>query len=112
MCDTEGFLSFVGRRDQLIKSYGYRVSPDEVEELIHDSKLVAEVAVHGRPDEVAGAVIVAHVIPSDPGAFSTGALLEYCHAQMPAYMVPRVVEVHTVLSRTATGKVDRRALAG
>jgi len=110
--DAEGFLSFVGRRDQLIKSYGYRVSPDEVEELIHDSMLVAEVAVHGRPDELAGAVLVAHVIPSDPGAFSAGALLDYCHARMPAYMVPRVVEVHAALPRTATGKVDRRALAG
>jgi acyl-CoA ligase (AMP-forming) (exosortase A-associated) len=109
--DDEGFLSFVGRRDQLIKSYGYRVSPDEVEELIHDSQLVSEVAVHGRPDEVAGAVLVAHVIPADPNAFSTGALLEYCRGQMPAYMVPRVVEVHATLPRTSSGKIDRRALA-
>jgi len=109
--DAEGFLYFVARRDQLIKSYGYRVSPDEVEELILDSKLVAEVAVHARPDDVSGAAIVAHVIPSDPRGFSTGTLLDYCRARMPAYMVPRVVEVHDVLPRTPSGKVDRRALA-
>jgi len=110
-CDQEGFLYFVGRRDQLIKSYGYRVSPDEVEELIHDSNLVTEVAVHGRPDEVSGAAIVAHVIPADPRAFATNTLLDYCRARMPAYMVPKVVEVHDVLPRTPSGKIDRRALS-
>jgi len=110
-CDEEGFFYFVGRRDQLIKSYGYRVSPDEVEEVIHDSKLVAEVAVHGRPDEVSGAAIVAHVIPADPRAFATSTLLDYCRARMPAYMVPRVVEVHDVLPRTPSGKIDRGALS-
>jgi acyl-coenzyme A synthetase/AMP-(fatty) acid ligase len=109
--DQEGFLYFVARRDQLIKSYGYRVSPDEVEEMIHDSKLVSEVAVHGRPDPVSGAVIVAHVIPADPHAFATDTLLEYCLARMPAYMVPKFVEVHDVLPRTPSGKIDRGALS-
>lgn len=109
--DEEGFLYFLGRRDQQIKSYGYRVSPDEVEELIHASKLVAEVAVHGRPDEFSGAAIVAHVIPRDPSAFATSALLEFCRARMPAYMVPKIVEVHDRLPRTPSGKIDRGALA-
>ena len=109
--DAEGYLYFVGRRDQLIKTHGYRVSPDEVEELIHDSKLVAEVAVHGRPDEVSGAAIVAHVIPADPPAFAASALLEYCRTRMPPYMVPRFVEVHDALPRTPSGKIDRKALA-
>ena len=109
--DEEGFLYFVGRRDQLIKTHGYRVSPDEVEELIHGSRLVAEVAVHGRPDATSGAAIVAHVIPADPDAFAASALLAYCRERMPAYMVPRDVLVHAELPRTASGKIDRRALA-
>jgi acyl-CoA synthetase (AMP-forming)/AMP-acid ligase II len=109
--DPDGFLYFVARRDQLIKCYGYRVSPDEVEELIHGSTLVAEVAVHGRPDAVSGAAIVAHVIPVDPTAFVTGALLEYCRARMPAYMVPKFVEVHDDLPRTSSGKIDRGAFS-
>lgn len=110
--DQEGFLYFVGRSDQLIKSYGYRVSPEEVEELIYASRLVAEVVVHGRPDAVAGASIVAHVVPVEPGLFEPRALLEYCRANMPAYMVPKVIEVHDGFPRTASGKVDRKALAG
>jgi acyl-CoA ligase (AMP-forming) (exosortase A-associated) len=109
--DSEWFLTFVGRCDQLIKSHGYRVSPDEVEELIHDSALVTEVAVHGRADELSGAVLVAHVIPAEPQVFSTRALLDYCRARMPAHMVPRVIEVHAELPRTASGKIDRMALA-
>lgn len=109
--DEQGFLYFVERRDQLIKTYGYRVSPDEVEQLIHESLLVAEVAVHGRPDTHCGAAIVADVTPADPRAFATSALLEYCRARMPAYMVPRFVHVHELLPRTSSGKIDRKALA-
>jgi acyl-CoA ligase (AMP-forming) (exosortase A-associated) len=110
--DEHGFLYFVGRRDQLIKSYGYRVSPDEVEELIFASKLVAEVAVHGRPDAVAGAAIVAHVIPADPAAFELRRLLDFCRERMPPYMVPKAIEIHDELPRTASGKLDRKALTG
>jgi acyl-CoA ligase (AMP-forming) (exosortase A-associated) len=115
--DAEGYLYFVGRRDQLIKSYGYRVSPDEVEELIRSSKLVSEVAVLGRPDPRSGAAIVAHVVPIHPGdggdeaTFDRGALLDYCRRNMPPYMVPKVIEVHAALPRTASGKMDRRALS-
>ena len=108
--DAQGYLTFVARRDQMIKSYGYRISPDEVEELIYASQLVAEVVVDSRPDEVAGAAIVAHVIPAEPSIFRTRDLLEFCRAHMPAYMVPKHVEVHGELPRTASGKVDRRAL--
>lgn len=109
--DREGFLYFTGRRDQLIKSSGYRVGPDEVEELIRASGLVLEVSVHGRPDELCGAVIVAHVIPVDPATFSSAVLLDDCRTRMPAYMVPRTIEVHEILPRGPTGKVDRMALA-
>jgi acyl-CoA ligase (AMP-forming) (exosortase A-associated) len=112
--DAEGFLYFVGRRDQLIKCQGYRVSPDEVEELIHASKLVSEVAVLGVPDPRSGAAIVAHVVPIDRGdeaKFDREALLEYCRRNMPPYMVPKVIEVHAALPRTASGKMDRRALS-
>jgi len=109
--DDDGLLHFRGRRDQLIKSYGYRVSPDEVEQLIYESHAVAEVIVHGRPDDVAGTAIVAHVVPVDPRRFEASALLEFCRTQMPAYMVPAAIEVHESLPRNATGKLDRRAFS-
>jgi len=109
--DEQGFLYFVGRRDALIKSHGYRISPDEVEELLQASPLVQEAVVHGRAHALAGATVVAHVVPREPERFSLAALLEHCRACMPGYMVPSSIEVHAALPRTSTGKVDRWALA-
>lgn len=109
--DRDGYLYFVGRRDQLIKSQGYRVSPDEVEETIFASGLVAEVVVVGVPDAVAGQVIVAHVVPRDGRTFSEEDLFTYCRREMPGYMVPRRVHAHASFPRTASGKVDRKGVA-
>jgi amino acid adenylation domain-containing protein len=109
--DEDGFLYFVGRRDQLIKCHGYRVSPDEVEETIFASGVVSEVIVHGVPDPVSGQAIVAHVVPRT-AAFSEDELLGYCRREMPSYMVPRAVHTHAALPRTASGKLDRKAIGG
>ncbi len=108
--DAKGFLYFCGRRDQLIKSHGYRISPDEVEELLLGSGLLVEAAVRGEPDPVAGARVEAHVVPRDPQAFDEAALLAHCRRVMPRYMIPRAVHVHDGLPRTATGKIDRASL--
>jgi acyl-CoA ligase (AMP-forming) (exosortase A-associated) len=108
--DEEGFLYFVGRRDQQIKSHGFRVSPEEVEEVLHRSGLVAEAVVRGVPDEVAGQAIEAHVVPRAPEQFTSEALLAYCAEVMPRYMIPRRVVVHPSLPRTSSGKVDRKAV--
>jgi acyl-CoA ligase (AMP-forming) (exosortase A-associated) len=108
--DPEGFLYFVGRRDQQIKSHGFRVSPEEVEEALHRSGLIAEVVVRGVPDEIAGQSIEAHVVPRAPDAFTPEALLAYCAETMPRYMIPRTIEVHAGLPRTSSGKVDRKAV--
>jgi acyl-CoA ligase (AMP-forming) (exosortase A-associated) len=109
--DADGYLYFVGRRDQLIKSLGYRVSPDEVEATLTASGLISEVIVWGAPDEVAGQAIVAHVVPRSPETFSESDLLAYCRREMPRYMVPRNILVHSALPRTASGKLDRKSLA-
>jgi acyl-CoA synthetase (AMP-forming)/AMP-acid ligase II len=109
--DADGYLHFVGRRDQLIKSLGYRVSPDEVEATLSASGLVSEVVVWGAPDEVAGQAIVAHVVPRSPETFSEADLLAYCRREMPRYMVPRNILVHSALPRTASGKLDRKSLS-
>ncbi len=108
--DEDGFLYFAGRRDQLIKCQGFRVSPDEVEETLHASGLVAEVVVQGVPDEVMGQAIVAHVVPRQPAAFTEELLLEYCRREMPRHMIPRTVRVHAALPRTASGKIDRKSV--
>lgn len=109
--DSDGFLYFVGRRDTMIKTQGFRVSPDEVEELILASDLVREVVVHGVPDSVAGAAIAAHVVPKESSTFSEEALRNFCRREMPGYMVPKLVRVHVSLPRSASGKIDRKRLA-
>lgn len=108
--DDEGYLYFVSRRDQMIKSQGFRISPEEVEGFIFDSGLVSEAAVCGNPDPVSGAVIVAHIVPRDRDAFSISELQSYCQREMPSYMVPRIFQLHDSLPRTASGKIDRKAL--
>ncbi len=109
--DEEGFLYFVGRRDQLIKSLGHRLSPDEVEQAVLASGLVAEVVAKGVADEVAGQVIALHVVPRDAQAFTTAALAAWCRREMPGYMLPRAIHVHDGFPRTASGKVDRTQVA-
>lgn len=108
--DADGFLTFVGRRDQQIKSHGFRISPEEVEEAIQLSKLVAEVIVRGVPDEVAGMAVEAHVVPREPDSFTVEQLLKYCEAEMPRYMVPKHIKVHASFPRTSSGKVDRKGV--
>jgi acyl-CoA synthetase (AMP-forming)/AMP-acid ligase II len=105
--DAEGFFTFVGRRDQQIKSHGFRISPEEVEEAIQGSNLVAEVIARGVPDDVAGMIVEVHVVPRDPDRFDAEKLRAYCEAEMPRYMVPQRIRVHAALPRTSSGKVDR-----
>jgi amino acid adenylation domain-containing protein len=108
--DEEGFLYFVGRRDQQIKSHGFRISPEDVEETLQASGLVAEVVVRGVPDELAGTAIVAHVVPRAPDTFTPEALAAYCEKVMPRYMLPKKIEVHASFPRTSSGKLDRKAV--
>jgi acyl-CoA ligase (AMP-forming) (exosortase A-associated) len=106
--DAEGFLYFVGRRDTMIKSHGVRISPQEVEEIVYASELVAEVVACGEPHAVAGMAVVVHVVPRDASTFQEHDLLAHCRKSMPSYMVPKNIRVHAQFPRTASGKVDRK----
>jgi acyl-CoA ligase (AMP-forming) (exosortase A-associated) len=104
--DAEGFLYFVGRRDEMIKTSGYRVSPTEVEEAVHASGLVREVLAVGVPHETLGQVI--HVAAVAVDAADTVALLAHCRAHLPGYMVPACVHwSQEPLPRNPNGKLDR-----
>jgi acyl-CoA ligase (AMP-forming) (exosortase A-associated) len=104
--DEEGFLYFVGRRDNMIKSSGFRVSPTEVEEVLFQTGRVREAAVIGIPDEVLGQAIKAFVAPRDGEALNTEALVAFCAEKMPRYMVPKAIEILGELPKTTSGKVD------
>ena len=108
--DEDGFLYFVGRRDTMIKSSGFRISPTEVEEALFSSGLLRGAAVIGVPDEALGQSIKAFVVPKDGAPIEPQDLLAYCAEKLPRYMVPRVVEALEELPKTTSGKVDYPAL--
>lgn len=108
--DEEGFLYFVGRRDNMIKCSGYRVSPTEVEEVLYQSGKVREAAVIGIPDDALGQAIKAYVAPRDGEVLDAAELIAFCAERMPRYMVPKAVEQMTSLPKTPSGKVDYTAL--
>jgi len=110
--DEEGFLYFIGRRDEMIKTSGYRVSPTEVEEAVYATQRVAECAAFGIPHPALGQAIVVIATPSDGNALDVDALLAECRRNLPAYMVPaRVLVRADALPRNPNGKIDRKLLA-
>jgi acyl-CoA ligase (AMP-forming) (exosortase A-associated) len=108
--DEDGYLYFVGRRDAMIKSSGFRISPTEVEEVLFRSGMVRGAAVIGIPDEVLGQSIKAFVVPRDGVALPVDEVLELCAGHMPRHMVPKAIEVLEELPKTSSGKVDYPAL--
>jgi len=108
--DEEGFLYFVGRRDTMIKSSGFRISPTEVEEVLFQSGKIRGAAVIGVPDDVLGQAVKAFVVPREGEALVPDGLLAFCVEKMPRYMVPKALEVLESLPRTPSGKTDYPAL--
>jgi amino acid adenylation domain-containing protein len=107
--DEEGDLYFVSRPDGMIKTLGYRVSPDEVVEVLYASGEITEAVVAAEPDEWRGSRIVAYVVLAEDGRLDQ--LEGFCAREMPRYMRPSRIEVRTALSRTVSGKHDVRAIA-
>jgi acyl-CoA ligase (AMP-forming) (exosortase A-associated) len=111
--DQEGFLYFIGRRDEMMKTSGYRVSPTEVEEILYATQLVGECAAFGVEHATWGQAIQVIATPA-PGAatLDVAALLAQCRSRMPAYMVPTGIEAVTgPLPRNPNGKIDRKLLS-
>lgn len=111
--DAEGFLYFIGRRDEMIKTSGYRVSPTEVEEILYATQLVGECVAFGVDHETLGQSIqVIATPPVGASSLDATALLAACRARMPAYMVPAgFSEQAGPLPRNPNGKIDRKLLS-
>ena len=110
--DDEGFLYFVGRRDEMIKTSGYRVSPAEIEELLYATKLVGETAAFGVPHPTLGQGIVVVATHGPHAPTDEPALLAECKRRLPAYMVPSRIDLRDgPLPRNPNGKIDRKTLA-
>lgn len=108
--DEEGFLYFVGRKDDIIKTRGEKVAPKEVETVLHAHPGIAEAVVIGIPDPVLGAAIGAVVVLSDP-TLTEKEIIRHCARHLEDFMVPKIVEFRTELPKTDTGKVSRRLAA-
>jgi acyl-CoA synthetase (AMP-forming)/AMP-acid ligase II len=109
--DEEGYLYFVGRKDDMIKTSGYRVSPTEIEEVIYGSGMVKEAAAIGIEHEELGQSILVVVSLEGSDPLNDQALFNLCKAQLPNFMVPAKIEVLASLPKNPNGKIDRKALS-
>ncbi len=108
--DDDGFLYFIGRKDDMIKTSGYRVSPTEIEDVLYGSDQIAEAAALGIPHPVVGQAVVVAVKPLHED-FDSNALLIHCKQHLPNFMIPLDVVIRrTGLPRNPNGKIDRKVL--
>ena len=104
--DEDGYLYFVGRQDHMIKCYGHRISPSEIEDVIYSTGKVKLAAAIGIPNSVRGQSIKVFIALNDNVSLSEEELLDHCAKKLPQFMMPRDVEILTDLPRTGSGKID------
>lgn len=108
--DGQGFCYFVGRKDDIIKSRGEKVSPKEIENVLYALPGIIEAAVVGVPDEIVGRALKAILVVAGDASVSERDVIAHCMARLEDFMVPRLIEFRTELPKTATGKIRRTVL--
>jgi len=108
--DEDGYFWFVSRQDDIIKSSGYRIGPEEIEVTLATHPAVADVAVIGVPDEVRGQIAKAFVVLKPGQSVSSEEMIAFCKGKVATYKLPREVVIVNELPRTPTGKLLRRVL--
>ncbi len=114
MKDDDGYLYFISRKDEMIKTSGYRVSPTEVEEVAYASGLVASAAALGLPHAALGQGILLVVTPAVDANLDVNLedmVLAHCRRELPNFMVPAAIVARSALPHNQNGKIDRRLLA-
>jgi amino acid adenylation domain-containing protein len=109
--DEEGYLYFVGRMDDIIKSRGEKIAPREVENALVAAPGVLEAAVIGVDDELLGQAIAAFVVVEDGTRITARSLQLHCQRRLESHMVPKHIVFASSLPRTANGKIDKTKLA-
>lgn len=110
VADEEGFLYFVGRKDEMIKTSGYRVSPTEIEEEAYATGLVRDVVALGLEDTELGQRILLVASPAGLNGLDQAALIAAMKRRLPHYMVPSIVVLRDEIPRSPNGKFDRALL--
>jgi acyl-CoA ligase (AMP-forming) (exosortase A-associated) len=108
--DEEGFLYFVGRKDDIIKCRGEKVSPKEIENVLYNLEGILEAAVVGVPDEILGQAIKAFVVLKEGIILSENDILRYCQKNLEDFMVPKYLELVETLPKTESGKIRKVGL--
>ncbi len=108
--DGDGNYVYVGRKDHMIKSRGYRIEIGEIEAVLRDHEGVKNAVVIPVPDELIGNRIWAIVVPLVPGSLAKDDLIQFCARRLPKYMLPEMLEFRDDLPTTSSGKVDRQLL--
>jgi len=108
--DEEGYLYFVARKDDIIKSRGEKVSPKEIENVLYEIDGVVEAAIIGVPDTVLGEAIKAFVVLKEGISLTEKDILRYCSRHLEDYMIPKYVEFRRELPKSENGKIDRLRL--
>ena len=109
--DADGFLYFVGRKDDIIKSRGEKVSPKEVENVLYALPGIREAAIVGVPDPVLGMAIKAVVALEDGAAITRDDVIRHCARHLEDFMIPKVVDFRAELPKSENGKINRRMIA-
>lgn len=108
--DEEGYLYFFGRRDDIIKTRGEKVSPKEVEDVLYAMPGIAEAAVIGLPDPVLGQAIRAVVTLREGAELTEQDVMRHCAERLESFMVPQSVVFQASLPKTASGKISKREI--
>lgn len=109
--DEEGYFYFVGRKDDIIKSRGEKVAPQEVESVLYEIPDVVEAAVVGEPDPILGQAVKAYLVLKPGSALTARDFLRHCRSNLEDFMVPQKVEFRETLPKSASGKIMKTALA-
>ena len=108
--DEEGYLYFVARKDDLIKTRGERVSPKELENVLHEIDGVAEAAVIGVPDEILGKAIKIFIVTNGGKDLTEKEVIKFCQDNLESFMVPKYIEFIDSFKKTSSGKIDKKVL--
>lgn len=108
--DEDGFLYFVGRKDDMIKTKGERVSPKEIENILSGLSGISETAVIGIPDEILGQAIKVFIVNKPDSNLTKNQILKYCSENMEVFMLPKEIVFLDSLPKSPNGKIDKKLL--
>ena len=108
--DEDGFLYFISRKDDIIKSGGERISPKEIEDTLYELDGVSEVAVIGVPDEILGNAIKAFLVFRDGAEKTKTEIIHYCQDRLEHSRVPKHIEIRDSLPKSSSGKIKKKDL--